>query len=53
MKALVDIRTARGFANGMKFPLAQFRFQEMNRFEMRSAFAEPFRQTGLGSDLDK
>ena len=47
MKTLVNIGAARRFTNRMQPPLAQFRFQQVDRFEMRAAFTEPFRQSRL------
>lgn len=52
----MDIRAARRLAYGVQAPLAQFRLQQMNRFEMRAALSEPFWQPSLRGEaiyLDK
>jgi hypothetical protein len=52
MKTFVDVRAARRFADRVKVESAQFRFQFVQRFEMRRALTRPFRQTRASRLID-
>src|SRR5436305_1589209 len=57
MEALMDVRTACGFADRVKIPGAQLRFQRVNGLEVRSPFPKPLWQSRTCArsrlDLDK
>ena len=48
MEAFVNVGTARRFAHGVETAFAQFGFEGVDGFKMCTAFAEPFREAGLG-----
>ena len=48
MKAFVNVGAAGGLAYGVKVQSPEVRFERMDLFEMRWAFAEPLRQARLG-----
>jgi len=47
MKAFVEIRAARRFANGMKIQTANLSFERMHGLMMRCTLAKPLGQAGL------
>ena len=51
METFVDIGAAGRFADGVQVALPQTCFQLVNGFEMRPAFAQPFRESGLRKGL--
>ena len=48
MKALVNVRTTRGFAHRVEMPAPELGLELVEGFEVRSALAQPFRKSWLG-----
>ena len=47
----MDVRTAGGFADRVQAAPAQLRFQQMHRFEMSLALAEPHRAGAVALEV--